>query len=31
MVEGQVTDNDIYTAIADVLPVAAIGWTRITN
>ncbi len=31
MVQGQVTDSDIYTAIADVLPVAAIGWTRITN
>ncbi len=31
MVQGQVTDNDIYTAIADVLPVATIGWTRITN
>lgn len=31
MVQGQVTDNDIYAAVADVLPVAAIGWTRITN
>jgi hypothetical protein len=31
MVQGQVTDSDIYTAIADVLPVATIGWTRITN
>jgi hypothetical protein len=31
MVQGQVTDDDIYTAVANVLPVAAIGWTRITN
>jgi hypothetical protein len=31
MVQGQVTDDDIYAAVADVLPVAAIGWTRITN
>jgi hypothetical protein len=31
MVQGQVTDDDIYTAVAAVLPVAAIGWTRITN
>ncbi len=31
MVQGQVTDADIYAAVADVLPVAAIGWTRITN
>jgi hypothetical protein len=31
MVQGQITDADIYAAIADVLPVATIGWTRITN
>lgn len=31
MMQGQVTDQDIYAAVADVLPVAAIGWTRITN
>jgi hypothetical protein len=31
MVQGQVTDEDIYQAVADVLPVAAIGWTRIIN
>jgi hypothetical protein len=31
MVQGQVTDDDIYMAIADVLPVATVGWTRITN
>jgi hypothetical protein len=31
MVQGQVTDDDIYSAIADVLPIAAVGWTRITN
>jgi hypothetical protein len=31
MVQGQVTDDDIYTAVAAVLPVAAVGWTRITN
>jgi hypothetical protein len=31
MVQGQVTDDDIYSAVADVLPVAAAGWTRITN
>lgn len=31
MVQGQVTDSDIYAAVADVLPVAAIGWTKITN
>jgi hypothetical protein len=31
MVQGQVTDADIYTAIADVLPVATIGWTRIAT
>jgi hypothetical protein len=31
MVQGQVTDADIYTAVASVLPVAVIGWTRITS
>jgi len=31
MVQGQVTDGDINAAIADVLPVAAIAWTRIEN
>ncbi len=31
MVQGQVTDQDIYAAVASVLPVATIGWTRITN
>ena len=31
MVQGQVTDADIYAAVADVLPVAAIGWTSIAN
>lgn len=31
MVQGQITDEDIYTAVAEVLPVATIGWTRITN
>jgi hypothetical protein len=31
MVQGQVTDNDIVAAIADVVPVATIAWTRIEN
>lgn len=31
MIQGQVTDTDIYRAIADVMPVAAIGWTQISN
>ena len=31
MVQGQVTDGDIAAAIAGVLPVAAIAWTRIEN
>jgi hypothetical protein len=31
MVQDQITDSDIYTAIADVMPAATIGWTRITN
>lgn len=30
MVQGQVTDREIYAAVADVLPVATIGWVRIT-
>ncbi len=31
MVQGQVTDADIDAAIAGVLPVATVAWTRITN
>lgn len=31
MVQGHVTDADIYQAVADVMPVAAIGWTQISN
>lgn len=31
MVQGQVTDADIYAAVAGVLPVASIGWVSITN
>ena len=31
MVQGQITDADIDAAIAGVMPVAAIAWTRITN
>jgi hypothetical protein len=31
MVQGQVTDADIAAAVADVLPVASIAWTRIQN
>lgn len=31
MVQGQVTDADIYTAVAEVLPVTAIAWTGIAN
>ncbi|MBS0558421.1 MAG: hypothetical protein JSR21_00020 [Proteobacteria bacterium] len=31
MVQGQVTDADITAAIANVLPVAAIAWTRISS
>jgi len=31
MVQGQVTDADIYQAVADVLPVATIAWTAITG
>jgi hypothetical protein len=30
MIQGQITDNEINAAIASVLPVAVIGWTRIT-
>src|SRR5262249_52940014 len=31
MIQGQVTDGAIYQAVANVLPVAAIGWTTIVN
>lgn len=31
MVQGQVTDADIYTAIGNVLPIGVIAWTRISN
>jgi hypothetical protein len=31
MVQAQVTDQDIYSAVADVLPVATIGWTSIND
>jgi hypothetical protein len=31
MVQGQLTDSDIMTAIADVMPVAAIAWTSIQD
>ncbi len=31
MSQGQVTDDDIYEAIASVLPIACIAWTRIIN
>jgi hypothetical protein len=31
MVQGQVTDGDIMAAVAEVLPVASIAWTRIQN
>jgi hypothetical protein len=31
MLEGQLTDADIAAAIAGVMPVAAIAWTRITD
>jgi hypothetical protein len=31
MVEGQVTDADINAAIAGVMPVSSIAWTRIDN
>lgn len=31
MVQGQVTDSQIYAAVADVLPAATIAWTSITD
>jgi hypothetical protein len=31
MVQAQVTDADIYKAVAGVLPVATVGWTRISD
>jgi hypothetical protein len=31
MIQGQITDADIYAAVADVLPVATIAWTAITD
>jgi hypothetical protein len=31
MVQGQVTDADIFRAVADTMPVASIAWTRITD
>ena len=31
MVQGQVTDDDINSAIAGVMPAASIAWTRITD
>jgi hypothetical protein len=31
MIQGQITDDDINAGIASVLPVAVIGWTRITS
>ena len=31
MVQAQVTDDSIYAAVANVLPVAAIGWTSIVS
>jgi hypothetical protein len=31
MMQVQVTDADVYAAIADVMPVATIGWTQISN
>ena len=31
MVQAQVTDGSIYAAVANVLPVAAIGWTSIVS
>ena len=31
MVQGQVTDADIYAAVASVMPVATIAWTSITD
>ena len=31
MLTGQITDTDISNAVASVMPVSAIAWTRITN
>ena len=31
MAQGQVTDIDIYQAVAEMMPVAAVGWTQILN
>jgi hypothetical protein len=31
MIQGQVTDADICTAITGVLPVGVIAWTRISS
>lgn len=31
MLQGQVTDADIYKAVADMMPAASIAWTQITN
>jgi hypothetical protein len=31
MVRAQVTDQDIYNAVSDVLPIASIGWTKIAD
>lgn len=31
MIQGQITDADIYRTTASVLPVGAIAWTRIVN
>lgn len=31
MTQAQVTDADIYTAVASVMPIAAVAWTRISN
>jgi len=31
MIEGSVTDADIYAAVAAVLPTTAIAWTQISN
>jgi hypothetical protein len=31
MIEGRVTDAQIYAGIADAMPTAAIAWTTISN
>ena len=31
MMTGQVTDSDIYAAVASTIPVATVAWTRITG